>query len=49
MWWVVALVRRDGTYVPTTLDGELAVSSRGELFSLAEAGRVALTARPAKR
>jgi hypothetical protein len=55
---IVALVRRDGTYVPTTLDGrDLAAMLTGgcvapageELFRLTEVGRVSLAGRPAQR
>ena len=55
---VVALVRRDGTSVPTTLDGRelaavltggLVTSAGAELFRLTDAGRTALAGRPTKR
>ena len=55
---IVALVRRDGTYVPTTLDGrDLAAVLTGgcvapageELFRLTAAGRASLVGRSARR
>jgi len=55
---IVALVRRDGTYVPTTLDGrDLAAVLTGgcvaaageELYRLTGAGRASLVERPARR
>jgi hypothetical protein len=55
---IVALVRQDGTYVPTTLDGrDLAAVLTGgcvapageELYRLTGAGRASLAGRPAQR
>ena len=55
---IVALVRRDGTYVPTTLDGrDLAAVLAGgcvapageELFRLTAAGRASLVGRQPRR
>lgn len=55
---IVALVRQDGTYVPTTLDGRdlaavlaggCAAGAGAELFRLTGAGRASLAGRPTKR